>query len=81
MFDRFFMPVLGLAALAAVALALVWPQGLGDRSPAPFGHEPVERTAQAQAIMKRATEASERRIGQARDAVRKLQAQTIAPSQ
>ena len=81
MLDRFFMPVLGLAALAAVALALVWPQGLGDRSPAPFGHEPVERTPEAQAIMKRATEASERRIGQARDAVRKLQAQAIAPSQ
>lgn len=81
MLDRFYMPVLGLAALSAVALALVWPQGLGDRSPAPFGHEPVERTPEAQAAMKRATEASERRIGQARDAVRKLQTQTIAPSQ
>jgi hypothetical protein len=81
MLDRFYMPALGLAALAAVALALVWPQGLGDRSPGPFGHEPMERTPQAQAAMKRATEASERRIGQAREAVRKLQSQAIAPSQ
>ena len=81
MLDRFYMPALGLAALAAVALALVWPQGLGDRSPGPFGHPPVERTPEARAAMKRATEASERRIGQARDAVRKLQSQAIAPSQ
>ena len=81
MLDRFYLPGLAIAALAAVALALVWPQGLGDRSPAPFGHQPVQRTAAAQAQMKRATEASERRIGQARDALRKLQAQTIAPSQ
>ena len=81
MLDRFYMPALGLGAIAAVALALVWPQGLGDRSPAPFGHQPVQRTPEAQAQMKRATEASERRIGQAREALRKLQSQAIAPSQ
>ena len=34
-------PALSLTALAAaglIALALVWPQGQGARSPAPFGH-------------------------------------------
>ena len=37
--------------VAAIALALVWPHGLGGRSPAPFGHEPVQRTAAVQADM------------------------------
>lgn len=81
MFDRFYMPALALAALAAVALAMVWPQGFGDRSPGPFGHFPVQRTAQAQAAMHRATEAAQRRDNRAREAVRKLQTQVIAPSQ
>ena len=81
MFDRFYLPALGLAALAAIALALVWPQGLGDRSPAPFGHEPVQRTAEMQARMKRETEAAQRRVDQAREAVRNIQNQAIAPSQ
>lgn len=81
MLDRFYMPALALAALAAVALALVWPQGLGDRSPGPFGHFPDLRTAQAQAAMRRATEAAQRRDNQAREAVRNLQSKAIAPSQ
>jgi len=29
---------MALAAAAIVALALVWPQGAGRPSPAPFGH-------------------------------------------
>ena len=36
--DRLTLPLMALAALAMIALALVWPQGLGRRSPAPFGH-------------------------------------------
>lgn len=81
MLDRFYLPLLALAAAAAVALALVWPQGLGDRSPAPFGHEPVLRTPEMQAAMKRETEAAQRRVDQAREAVRNIQNQAIAPSQ
>jgi hypothetical protein len=81
MLDRFYLPLLALGAVAAVALALVWPQGLGDRSPAPFGREPVQRTAAMQAAMKRETEAAQRRVDQARDAVRNIQNQAIAPSQ
>ncbi len=40
--DRIFFPLCILAAVAMIALALVWPQGMGARSPAPFGH-PVEQ--------------------------------------
>jgi hypothetical protein len=36
--DRFFFPLIALLALAMIALAMVWPQGLGEPSPAPFGH-------------------------------------------
>ena len=39
MSDRLFFSLIALAAAGMVALALVWPQGYGARSPAPFGHE------------------------------------------
>jgi hypothetical protein len=38
MSDRIFYPLAALIALAMIALALVWPQGTGMRSPGPFGH-------------------------------------------
>lgn len=81
MLDRFFLPILGLAAAAAIALALVWPQGLGDRSPGPFGSTPLQRTPRMQAAMRRETEAAQRRLENAREAVRNIQNQAIAPSQ
>jgi hypothetical protein len=81
MLDRLYLPFLGLATAAVIALALVWPQGLGDRSPAPFGHTPVQRTPAMKAAMQRETEASERRIKQARDAVRNLQDEALSPRQ
>ncbi len=80
MLDRLYLPILGLLTAAVIALALVWPQGLGDRSPPPFGHEPVQRSPAMQAAMQRETEASERRLNQAREAVRNLQSQAIAPT-
>lgn len=79
--DRFYLPLLGLAAAAAIALALVWPQGLGDRSPDPFGSEPLQRRPEMQAKMRRETEAAQRQVEQARAAVRNIQNQAIAPSQ
>jgi hypothetical protein len=81
MLDRLYLPLLALAALAAIALSLVWPQGLGDRSPAPFGHTPVQQTAAMKAAMERETQASEQRIRAARDAVRELQNQALSPHQ
>jgi hypothetical protein len=81
MLDRFYLVLLGLGAVTAVGLSLVWPQGLGDRSPAPFGHAPVQRSPEMQAAMRRETEAAERRVDQARQAVRNIQNQAIAPAQ
>ena len=81
MLDRLYLPMLALIAIAAVALALVWPQGFGDRSPAPFGHTPVQRTPEVQAAMRRETDAAQHRANQARDAVRNIQTQAIAPAQ
>ena len=81
MLDRFYLPLLGIAAAGAIALAMVCPQGLGDRSPAPFGHEPVQRTAAVQAAMRRETEAAQKRLDLAREAVRNIQNEAIAPNQ
>ncbi len=81
MLDRLYLPILALAAAGAVALAMVWPQGLGARSPAPFGHAPLQQTPAMKAAMQREHEAAQDRARQARDAVRDLQSQAIAPSQ
>ena len=81
MLDRLYLPFLGIIAVAAIALALVWPQGLGDRSPPPCGHTPLQRTPAMQAAMKRETEAAQRRLNQAREAVRNIQNEAIAPTQ
>jgi hypothetical protein len=81
MLDRLYMPLLALAALGAIALSLAWPQGLGDRSPAPFGHTPAQQTPEMKAAMRRETEASEQRIQRARDTVRDLQSQALSPHQ
>jgi hypothetical protein len=37
--DRFFFPLMALVVAALIGLALVFPQGEGERSPAPFGHD------------------------------------------
>ncbi len=36
--DRLFFPILALVVFAMIALAVVWPQGLGQPSPPPIGH-------------------------------------------
>ena len=79
--DRLYLPVLALIAVAAVALAMVWPQGWGDRSPAPFGSEPYQRTPKMQAAMQRENAAAQRRLTQQRASVRELQSQALAPLQ
>ena len=81
MLDRLYLPLVGVTAAAAIALSLVWPQGLGDRSPGPFGHEPVQRRPEMQAAMKRQHEAAQKRVDQAREAVRNIQNQAIDPQQ
>ncbi len=81
MLDRLYLPFLALAAVGAVALALAWPQGLGDRAPDPFGSTPLQRTPAMQAQMKRANDAAQRHAAQGRDALRKAQGQALDPSQ
>lgn len=78
MLDRLYMPLLALLAFAAIALAAIWPQGYGDRSPAPFGSTPLQRTPAMQAAMQRETLAAQRRTTQARDVVRDLQSKSLA---
>ena len=53
--DRTLFALMGLGAALMIALALVWPQGLGARSPGPFGHPPVQESAQARAAKARAS--------------------------
>jgi hypothetical protein len=53
MLDRLALPLIVLTAIAVVALALVWPQGYGARSPAPFGHTPIQQTPQMKAALQR----------------------------
>ena len=79
--DRLYLPGLALIAVAAIALAYVYPQGYGDRSPKPFGYPPIQRTPEMQAAMKREALANQRRTNQQRAAAHDLQTQTLAPGQ
>jgi hypothetical protein len=45
MSDRVFYPLAALIAVLLIALAAVWPQGIGARSPGPFGHETAAHAA------------------------------------
>ena len=46
MSDRVFFSLAALATAAVIALALVWPQGMGAASPGPF-REPLAQKAPA----------------------------------
>ncbi len=64
MSERLFYVGSALFAAGLIALALVWPQGMGARSPAPFGHDIVipEYIIAHEARLKRAAEAEKARI-------------------
>jgi hypothetical protein len=53
MSDRLFLTLMAATSIAMIALASVWPQGLGARSPGPFGHTPLQQTPAMRAIMAR----------------------------
>ena len=59
--DRLFLSLLAGAAVIMIALASVWPQGYGARSPGPFGHTPIQQTPEMQAAMARAEDAQKRK--------------------
>ncbi|HEY1752039.1 MAG TPA: hypothetical protein VGG29_12295 [Caulobacteraceae bacterium] len=58
MSDSIALPAIALLAAGLIALALVWPQGQGARSPGPFGHPlaPIETTG-ARGLANKAAEA------------------------
>lgn len=76
MSDRLFFGGLSLVAAALIALAMVWPQGLGARSPGPFGSIPVQQRPEVQAAMRREAEANNARLQKAREAVAAARAAT-----
>ncbi len=55
MSDRLFLSLMAAAAAAMLAFSLVWPQGLGARSPWPFGHTPIQQTPAVRAAVARET--------------------------
>ncbi len=59
--DRLFFSILAAAAVVTIALASVWPQGYGARSPGPFGHVPIQQTPEMRAAMARAEAAQARK--------------------
>jgi len=81
MLDRLFLPALFALTLGLVGLAMVWPQGLGDRSPGPFGHTPVQQTPEMKAAMARESNDANQRAARAKQALMDLQAQRLAPTQ
>jgi hypothetical protein len=70
MSDRFFMPLMALIAFAMIALAMVWPQGYGARSPAPFGSTPIQQTPEMRAKIQREKDAAIKRADEAIRAVK-----------
>jgi hypothetical protein len=68
MSDRLKLTLLTAFAFLMIVFAAIWPQGLGDRSPWPFGHMPVERTPAMRAALARATAKAQRQIQENREA-------------
>ena len=54
MSDRLFMALVAASAVALIGFAAVWPQGLGARSPGPFGQTPLQQTPAMRDTMTRA---------------------------
>lgn len=66
--DRWFFGGLAAIALTMIVLAALWPQGIGTRSPPPFGHKVVipdyvridEKKAKTRRDILRAAEAAQK---------------------
>ena len=82
MSDRITLSLLALLALLMIGFAAVWPQGLGARSPKPFGHFPTQQTPEMQAALNRANINAQKQIADAKaaaEAAKKNAAARIAP--
>jgi hypothetical protein len=82
MSDRITLSLLALLAVLMISFAAIWPQGLGARSPAPFGHLPLQQTPQMRAALLRASLNAQKQIADARaaaEAAKKNAAARIGP--
>jgi hypothetical protein len=82
MSDRVKLTLLAAFAALMIGFAAIWPQGLGDRSPGPFGHTPVQRTPAMRAALARATAKAQKQIEDNRaaaDAAKKAAADRNGP--
>jgi hypothetical protein len=68
MSDRLTLSLLALFAALMIGFAATWPQGLGDRSPWPFGHTPVQWTPAMQAALARADAKAQQQVQENRAA-------------
>jgi hypothetical protein len=57
--DRLFYPLAALVVAGLIALAMVYPQGEGARSPGPFGHPPTQQTPEAIALARHDAQVAE----------------------
>jgi len=62
MSDRLILTLLAAFAALMIGFAAIWPQGLGDRSPWPFGHTPIQRTPAMRAALARANDKAQKQI-------------------
>jgi hypothetical protein len=80
--DKLFYPVMAAVALIMIALSLVWPQGIGSRSPAPFGKEielpDVVRMERDRATREANKQAETARLAAEKAALKATEAQTAA---
>ena len=67
--DRIFMPLMALIGLAMIALAMILPQGYGDRSPGPWGDVPLQQTPAMRLKIQREKDAAVRHEAEAARAV------------
>ncbi len=83
MSERLFYVGSALFAAGLIALALVWPQGMGARSPAPFGHDIVipEYIIAHEARLKRAAEAEKARIAAQEAKAAEIAARNVAQAE
>ncbi|WP_189485113.1 hypothetical protein [Asticcacaulis endophyticus] len=80
--DKLFYPVMAAVALIMIALSLVWPQGIGSRSPAPFGKAvelpDVVRMERDRATREANKQAETARLAAEKAALKATEAQTAA---
>jgi hypothetical protein len=62
MSDRLILTLLAAFAALMIGFASIWPQGLGARSPWPFGHSPVLQSPAMRAALARATDKAQKQI-------------------